>query len=117
MRSMQWEDVEIEFVDSCKNLGVILDSQLTLSNHVKDVVRVVNFYLFEFRYIRSKINQSTANKLSNFILTKLDYCNVLYINLLPPLDQSTQSPPSRTEQLCQVPHKYTTQGEDNTGTY
>ena len=82
LQLLKWDDLEIQFSKSCKNLGVILDSHLTLTDQVKDVVRVINFYLYEFRNIRNKINQQSAEKLvSNFILSKLDYCNILYNNL------------------------------------
>ena len=80
--SLNWNNTVIHFVDKAKNLGFILDKNLNLDHQIKDVVKTVNFFLYEFKCIKKYINQYSSMKLiHNFVFSKLDYCNSLYINL------------------------------------
>ena len=52
-----------EFVplsSSVKSLGVIIDGQLKLDNHVKNVCRICNFHIRGLRSLRSSLDDVTA---------------------------------------------------------
>ena len=68
----------IQFSSSVKNLGVILDSNLSMHSQVLSVVRAVNCELRRIGSIRNYLSESATQTLvSAFILSRLDYCNSL----------------------------------------
>ena len=72
----------IKFSPSVRNLGVILDSTLSLHQHVMNVCRVA--YL-ELRHINSIRNLLFINAVKtlfcSLVLSRLDYCNSLLVGL------------------------------------
>ncbi|KAK7102244.1 hypothetical protein V1264_020489 [Littorina saxatilis] len=61
-----------------KNLGVTLDSHLTMNAQVQNITRAVNFELRRIGSIRHYLSKEAALTLvSAFILSRLDYCNAL----------------------------------------
>ena len=72
----------ITVVDRVKNLGVIMDSNLSMDNHVAHLRKICYMELKRIAHIRPYLNPDTTNKLiCSFILTKLDYCNALQAGL------------------------------------
>ena len=71
-------NASVPFSDTVKNLGVTLDSHLSLKTHVLNLVRTANFELRRIGSIRSLLTtEATATLVSAFILSRLDYCNSL----------------------------------------
>jgi hypothetical protein len=71
-------DATVPFSQSAKNLGVTLDSHLTMHAHVVNLIRTVNFELRRISSIRHFLStQATQTLLSAFVLSRLDYCNSL----------------------------------------
>ncbi|KAI2647989.1 putative RNA-directed DNA polymerase from transposon BS [Labeo rohita] len=65
-----------------KNLGVILDSELTFKAHIDNVVKTAFFHLRNIARVRPFLNFEDAKKLTHaFIFSHLDYCNALLIGL------------------------------------
>ena len=65
-----------------KNLGVIIDSELTLSDHVTYICKSCNHYLRNIRTIRPYLTVSSAKTfVYSVISAKLDYCNSLFIDI------------------------------------
>ncbi|XP_072048502.1 uncharacterized protein [Amphiura filiformis] len=63
-------------VSKARNLGVILDHQLTLSSPVNSVCQSANLSLRKIGQIRKFLNLATAEKLVHaFVSSRLDYCN------------------------------------------
>ncbi len=61
-----------------KNLGVVLDSNLSFENHISHVTKTAFFYLRNIAKLRNMLSVSDAEKLVNaFMTSRLDYCNVL----------------------------------------
>ena len=66
---------------SARNLGVVIDSNLSMKDHVSSVIRGVNFELRRISSIRSYLTtEATKTLISAFVLSRLDYCNSLYVN-------------------------------------
>ncbi len=61
-----------------KNLGVILDSNLSFENHISHVTKTVFFHLRNITKLRNMLTVSDAEKLVHaFMTSRLDYCNAL----------------------------------------
>ena len=65
-----------------KNLGVIIDSELTLSDQVTYICKSCYHYLRIIRTIRPYLTVSSANTIVHSVISaKLDYCNSLFIDI------------------------------------
>ncbi len=61
-----------------KNLGVILDSNLSFENHISNVTKTAFFHLRNIVKLRNMLPVSDAEKLVHAFMTSiLDYCNAL----------------------------------------
>jgi hypothetical protein len=64
------------------NLGVIIDSHLTMEAQVKKTCRAANFHLSRINKIRRFLDFSSVKCVVNaLVLSRLEYCNSLYLNL------------------------------------
>ena len=67
---------------SIHDLGVYLDSELTMKTHISKVVSCCHHQLCRIRQVRRLVRQDVAQHLvSAFILSWLDYCNTLLSRL------------------------------------
>jgi hypothetical protein len=65
-----------------RDLGVWLDSELSMTPHIKKVVASCFYQLRRLKHIRRVLGQQvTANLVTAFISSKLDYCNSLLAGL------------------------------------
>ena len=63
---------------SVKSFGVIIDGQLKLDSHGKNVCRICNLHMRGLRSLRSSLNDVTAETIGRAIeMSRLDYCNSL----------------------------------------
>ncbi len=61
-----------------KNVGVVLDSNLSFENHISDVTKTAFFHLRNIVKLRNMLPVSDAEKLVHaFMTSRLDYCNAL----------------------------------------
>ncbi len=61
-----------------KNLGVILDSNLSFENHISHVPKTAFFHLRNIAKLRNMLTVSDAeNVVHAFMTSRLDYCNAL----------------------------------------
>jgi hypothetical protein len=61
-----------------RNLGVIFDNQMSMSQHVTTLVQSINWQIRNIYKIRRFIDFDTCNNIvRSLILSRLDYCNVL----------------------------------------
>ncbi len=61
-----------------KNLGVILDSNLSFENHISHVTKTAFFHLRNIAKLRNMLPVSDAEKLVHaFMTSRLDHCNAL----------------------------------------
>ena len=60
---------------STKNLGLIIDSTFTWNEHIKKIVKTVNFILYRLRYFRHLTNPPLRKHLiMSLVFPHLDYC-------------------------------------------
>jgi hypothetical protein len=65
-----------------RDLGVLLDEGLTLSDHVNNICRIGYYELRQIRVIRRTLSRDAAATLvHSFVLSRLDYCNGVLLGL------------------------------------
>ena len=70
--------IRVSFSSTVSNLGVIIDSQLSMSDHVPSLCRACFFQLRQLRQVRSSLTSHTIKTLVHaFISSRLDNCNSL----------------------------------------
>ena len=82
-------DIQLEIAQStilpsksCRNLGVIFDSHMSMDAHVKNICRNTHFHLRNIGAIRQLLPVSGAEQLMHALVTsRLDYCNSLLYGL------------------------------------
>ncbi|WP_294078915.1 hypothetical protein, partial [Thiolapillus sp.] len=68
----------IPFSDSARNLGFILDSELSTKKHVIKICQTAYFELKRISSIRRFLTEdATQTLVTSYILSRLDYCNCL----------------------------------------
>ncbi len=61
-----------------KNLGVILDTNLSFENHISHVTKTAFFHIINIAKLQNMLSVSDAEKLVHaFMTSRLDYCNAL----------------------------------------
>ncbi len=61
-----------------KNMGVILDRNLSFENHISHVTKTELFNLINIAKLRNMLTVSDAESLVHaFMTSRLDYCNAL----------------------------------------
>jgi len=79
-------------VNTARDLGVVIDSQLTMSAHVSALCRSCYFQLRQLRPIARTLTTNTTRTLVQaFISCRLDYCNSLFYGMTDTLFQRLQS--------------------------
>src|SRR5271155_6285323 len=62
--------------ESARNLGVIFDSDLSLTKHISSICKMSFFHIRQLRRIRSSLDQNSAIFLANaHVSSRLDSCN------------------------------------------
>src|SRR6218665_1924229 len=65
---------------SVRNLGVVLDSTLTFSEHVANLTRSSYFHLRRLRAIRRSVSSHVFTSIVHaFVCSRIDYCNSLLV--------------------------------------
>ena len=81
----------IRFVDSAKNLGVILDSVLSFENQINKVVKACFATIKKLSQVKGFLSTEHLQQLvSSLIFSLLDYCNSLYYGVNSTLMQKLQ---------------------------
>ena len=75
-------DDKIGTSDSAKNLGVLLDCDLTLSPYITNICKTANFHLFRHSRIRKYLAPDALKMaVHSLVSSKMDYCYSLFIGL------------------------------------
>ena len=71
-------DADVPFVSSVKNLGVTLDSYLSMSQHISNTCKAADIQIRHISSIRHLLTtQATQTLVCSLVLSRLDYCNSL----------------------------------------
>ncbi|XP_066530386.1 uncharacterized protein [Hoplias malabaricus] len=80
--SIKLESLSVAPTKVVRNLGVMVDDQLTFADHVTAVARSCRFSLFNIRKIRPYLTQHATQLLvQTLVISRLDYCNALLTGL------------------------------------
>ena len=91
---------QVRAVESARDLGVVIDSQLSHSAHVTALCRSGYYYLRQLRpAARSLSTDTTKTLVQAFISCRLDYCNSLMSGMTDSLVQKIQSVRNAAAQL------------------
>ena len=73
---------EFEVMNPIKNLGVIFDCSLSFSDHINQVTKTAGYHLRNIAFLKKYLDNKTITMLiHNYVISRLDYCNVLYYGL------------------------------------
>ncbi len=80
--SIRVGDCVVKAVDSVRDLGAYLDSNMTMDTHISYKCRAAFMQLYNLRRIRKYLNrQATETLVHSFIFSHIDYCNALLYNV------------------------------------
>ena len=93
--------------DCVRDLGVLIDSNMTLSNHVNNVAGICFYQLRQLRIIRRSLTTDAAHSLVRALIhTRIDYCNGLMAAGPKYLHEKLQSVLRAAARLVlQLPHR------------
>ena len=73
---------QVSPAQSIKNLGVVFDSDITLSGHVLQVMKSTRVYARDLHRIHLLFTLKTSVLIANaMVSSRLDYCNSLFVSL------------------------------------
>ena len=82
--SIKIGDVTISALESCRNLGIIFDSTMSMSAHISSVCKSVRYYLRNLGIIRKYLTRSATEKIVHaFISSRLDFGNAHFFPATP----------------------------------
>ena len=85
-------DICVRFVDSAKNLGVILDSELSFEQQISKVVKACFATLKKLNQVKGFFSTDELKQLvSSLIFSNIDYCNALYFGISSSLIKKLQN--------------------------
>ena len=78
----QLQRANLETKNKARNLGVVMDSDLNFSSHIKTVVKSAYYHLKNISRIKGLMSLQDLEKLVHaFIFSRLDYCNAVLTGL------------------------------------
>ena len=66
---------------SIRNLSVVFDDQICMSDHVTQLCKSINWLIRNINRIRPYIDDTCYNLVRALVLSRLDYCNVFLIGI------------------------------------
>jgi hypothetical protein len=75
-QSIKVGDSQIQFSEVVRTLGVLLDAELSMADHISNVTNICNYHIRRIGRARSCMTREVANSAAvALVLSKLDYCN------------------------------------------
>ena len=82
LSSISFAGLTINVSETCRNLGVMLDSNMTMSHQISSICRSVRYQLRNIGFIRKYLSRSATEKLVHALISsRLDFGNGLLYNL------------------------------------
>ena len=103
--SVDFEGVQLHAVESVRNLGVHFDPALNFKKHINLLVRNCNFCIRNLYAVKKFLNRQCLLTLVHaMVVSRVDYCNSLLVNLPHYLLKKVQSILNRAARLiCSLP--------------
>ena len=80
--SLQIGDSEVGLAPSARNLGIVIDNSVTMSQHVSSICKSASFALYKIGKLCRFLDQASVEKLVHvFVTSRLDNCNFLLFGL------------------------------------
>ena len=103
----------LTFQSSVNDLGVLIDGQLTMREHVQRVCRTSFYQLRQLSVIRSSLSMKTCTALVHaFVTSRLDYCNSLLYGINKELMNRLESVLRSAARLVMKKRKFDPISED-----
>ena len=97
---MSFGDTQLVPCESAKNLGVVLDSSMSFRSHIDSIVKTCNFHIRNLYMVKDFVNRKNLVTLvHSLIISKVDYCNSLFIGLPNVILKKVQSVLNRAAKL------------------
>ena len=97
---MSFGDTQLVPCESAKNLRVVLDSSLSFRSHIDSIVKTCNFHIRNLHMIKDFVNRKyLVTLVHSLIISKVDYCNSLFIGLPNVILKNVQSILNRAARL------------------
>ena len=74
-QSLTLLNATVQFTNNVNDLGILLDSQLTMADHISALSRSCFFQLRQLRSIKQSLLEATKTLVHAFVSSRLDYCN------------------------------------------
>ena len=75
-------DNVFEVMNPIKNLGIIFDCNLSFNVQINQVIKTAGYHLRNIAFLKKYLDVKTITMLiHNYVISRLDYCNVLYYGL------------------------------------
>ena len=101
-------DTVIGVSDSCRNLGVMLDSTMTMSSQISSICKSVWYQLRNLGFIRKYLTRSAAEKIVHALISsRLDFGNALLYNLPQTKLAKIQRSQNAATRIVTLTRKYT----------
>jgi len=85
------KDQIITPLDKVRDLGVIIDGELTMERHVRNVVRSCFYQLRQLRSVRRSLTVEARRTLATaFVATRVDYCNAVFYGVSTQVNRRLQ---------------------------
>jgi len=82
INSVHIGEQNIKFCGKASNLGCVLDSRLSMKDHIKMLSSACTYQLQRLYRVRKSLDKSSTQTLIHaFVLSRLDYCNSLFYDL------------------------------------
>ena len=80
--SLNLGEAQLSPAETVRNLGVIFDSSLSFKNHIDLVIRNCNFCIRNLYAVRRYLDrQCLLTLIHSLVLSRVDYCNCLWVGL------------------------------------
>jgi hypothetical protein len=79
IHEIKLDNASIKLAHSAKCLGVTIDSQLTLTEHVNFVCKSAHYHVRALRHVRKYVSEDIAKSIATSLVgARLDYCNAVF---------------------------------------
>ena len=79
--SAELQSAMFKTTDKVRNLGVVMDSDLSFNSHIKTVTKSAYYHLKNISRIKGLSQQDLEKLVHAFIFSRLDYCNAVFTGL------------------------------------